>query len=59
MEGGYRLPYDPRPALDRLATVDVAAAWAELWQELYHQGDVGEASYAAVPELVRLHRAGE
>jgi hypothetical protein len=25
---------------------------------LHHQGDVGEASYAAVPELVRIHRNG-
>jgi hypothetical protein len=32
-------------------------AWQELWNELYHQGDVGEASYAAVPHLVRIHAA--
>jgi hypothetical protein len=32
------------------------SAWEELWQQLHHQGDVGEASYAAVPELVRVHR---
>lgn len=35
-----------------------AAAWHELWEELHHQGDVGDASYAAVPELVRIHRIG-
>lgn len=29
----------------------------ELWQELHHQGDVGTASYAAVPHLLRVHRA--
>jgi hypothetical protein len=28
--------------------------WDELWQELHHQGDVGDASYAAVPHLVRI-----
>lgn len=28
-----------------------------LWEELRHQGDVGEASYAAIPELVRIHRS--
>jgi hypothetical protein len=28
--------------------------WDELWQELHHQGDVGDASYAAVPQLVRI-----
>ena len=25
------------------------------WEELHHQGHVGEASYAAVPHLVRIH----
>jgi hypothetical protein len=36
---------------------DAEQVWKELWQELYHQGDVGEASYAAVPHLVRIHEA--
>lgn len=31
-------------------------AWEELWNELHHQGDVGTASYAAVPQLVEIHR---
>lgn len=54
--GGYRVPYDPRRALNSLAQGhEVESAWAELWSELHHQGDVGEASYAAVPELVRIH----
>jgi hypothetical protein len=58
LQGGYRVPYDPRPALGRLeAGNEIPAAWAELWEELFQQGDVGEASYAAVPELVRVHRA--
>ena len=55
--GGYRVPYDPRNALRRLETGDSEAAWKELWAELYHQGDVGEASYAAVPHLVHIHEA--
>jgi hypothetical protein len=56
--GGYRVPYDPRPVLASLANgTDTEAAWSELWDELHHQGDVGEASYAAVPELVRIHAA--
>jgi len=37
---------------------DTAAAWEELWEELHHQSNVGVASYAAVPELVRIHRMG-
>ena len=56
LRGGYRIPYDPRPALLKLQTGATASdAWTELWNELHHQGDVGEASYAAVPELVRIH----
>jgi hypothetical protein len=58
LHGGYRIPYDPRGALRALAEgKDVAVAWQELWGELHHQGDVGEASYAAVPQLVRIHAA--
>ena len=55
--GGYRVQFDPRPLLVKLeAGNDIDRVWRELWQELYHQGDVGEASYAAVPHLVRIHR---
>ena len=57
LKGGYKTKYDPRPALAKLEKhQDVDSAWAELWNELHHQGDVGEASYAAVPELVRIHK---
>ena len=57
LRGVYGTPYDPRPALNKLASrVDEAAAWDELWQQLYHQGGVGEVAYVAVPELVRVHR---
>jgi hypothetical protein len=53
LAGGYRLPYDPRPAISKLAVnLDVANAWEELWDNLHHQGDVGEASYAAVSAFV-------
>jgi hypothetical protein len=53
--GGYRTPYDPTGALRLLeAGKNKEAAWAELWEELHHQGDVGEASYACVPHLVRI-----
>jgi hypothetical protein len=57
LTGGYRTKCDPRPLLAKLeAGQDIAAAWRELWDELHHQGDVGEASYASVPHLVRIHR---
>ena len=56
LAGGYGVPYDPRPALSKLASnVDVASAWDELWNNLHHQGDVGEASYAAVTALLDLY----
>ena len=51
------MPYDPRPMFAKLqSNEDVKAVWDELWDELHHQGDVGETSYAAVPHLVRIHR---
>lgn len=54
--GGYRVPYDPRGALDALEQeVDVPGAWDELWNELHHQGDIGEAAYAALPHIVEIH----
>ena len=57
LTGGYRTKYDPRPALQKLDLgSDAKAAWEELWDELHHQGDVGEASYAAVPRLVEIYR---
>jgi len=58
--GGYKVPFDPRPSLRKLENQqDAATAWEELWEGLQHQGDVGDASYAAVPELVRIHRSGD
>ena len=51
------MPFDPRPLIKRLETeVDTSQVWRELWDELHHQGDVGEASYAAVPLLVESYR---
>ena len=57
MAGGYRMKCDPRPLLAELESAEnKETAWHELWEELHHQGDVGEASYASVPHLVRIHR---
>lgn len=57
MTGGYRVPFDPRPLLFQLERgLDPKETWDALWNELHHQGDVGEASYAAVPHLVRIYR---
>jgi hypothetical protein len=57
LKGGYRLPFDPRPFLEKFeAGNDTDDGWYEFWGEIHHQGDVGEASYAAVPHLVRIYR---
>jgi hypothetical protein len=58
--GGNRTSYDPRPALARIVVNwNDTAAWDELWSELHHQGDVGDASYATVPRLVDIARTVE
>lgn len=49
--GGYRQPYNPRPALERLIQGSETAL-VELWENLHHQGDVDTASYFSVPALV-------
>ena len=56
LQGGYQVPCDPRPALAKLKrNVRDESTWKELWQELYHQGDIGSASYATIPDLVELY----
>jgi len=58
MNGGYKLPFDPRPLFVELeADANSSSAWDKIWNELHHQGDVGEASYASVPVLVRIYKA--
>lgn len=51
LQGGYRVPFDPRPAI---AQVAAGGDWDELWGELHHQGDVDTASYAALPLIADL-----
>ncbi|MGH8646650.1 MAG: hypothetical protein ACREX4_20210 [Gammaproteobacteria bacterium] len=55
LKGGYGVHYDAAPALLRLERGE--DTWAELWRELHHQGAVAEASYAALPHLVRIAKA--
>jgi len=55
LSGGYRLPYDPRSALQMLLShPEHKLAWEELWGELHHQGDIGDAAYASVPTLAEI-----
>jgi hypothetical protein len=56
LAGGYRTHFDPRPLLLKLeSNTDEQSTWQALWEELHHQGDAGEASYAAVPHIVRTY----
>ena len=58
LKGGYRLPYDPRPGLLKLELDgDDEGVWDDFWNNLHHQGDVDHASYAVVPELVRIFKS--
>src|ERR1700722_193510 len=51
--GGYRSPYNVVPLIHRLNSEGTSGGfWNIVWNELDHQGDVGEASYALVPYLV-------
>jgi len=54
--GGYRTPYNASSCLKELeeGSTDLEEIWEEFWNELHHQGDVDVASYAVVPQLVRI-----
>ena len=55
LRGGYRIPYDPRPTLaNLLRNPGLGQLWSALWEDLYHQGDVGVASFAAIPTIVKI-----
>jgi hypothetical protein len=55
--GGYKIVYDPSAPLKQLEASEKIdeSIWDELWNELHHQGDVGEASYAVIPHLFRIY----
>ncbi|WZO98957.1 hypothetical protein EP7_000548 [Isosphaeraceae bacterium EP7] len=55
--GGYRVPFDASVGLRSLiAGKPPNPIWEEFWNELHHQGDVHQASYAAVPWLIEFIR---
>jgi hypothetical protein len=62
-EGGYRTLYDPSVPLRNLEQTtnpqELQNIFDELWNELHHQGDVGVASYLALPQLVRICKSKE
>ena len=61
LKGGYKILYDASVPLRQLEKAtdkkEIERILDELWNELHHQGDVGEASYLAVPQLVRIAKS--
>ena len=57
--GGYNLVvYDLVPFLTKLQALEMSEEdWNVLWEDLHHQGDLGEASYAVVPYLAEYARS--
>jgi len=53
----YGQTYDPRSALNAIENGDLGQGYDELWDRTHHQGDLGTAAYAVVPELVRFLKA--
>jgi hypothetical protein len=58
LQGGYKIPYNASKPLKKLRDAtrqnEFAVIFAELWDNLHHQGDVGIASYLAIPQLVSI-----
>ena len=59
LEGAYKIPYDVSLPLKRLQLTndnsEINQLFDELWENLHHQGDVGIASYMAIPQLVTIY----
>ena len=57
-EGGYRIPYDAsrplRKLRDAVNSKERQEIFDELWENLHHQGNVGVASYLALPHLIDI-----
>jgi hypothetical protein len=59
-KGGYRVTYDASAVLRHLIFDGPdESVWQELWDELHHQGDLDQASYAAVPWIVESIRRSQ
>ena len=56
LEGGYRIPYNAARPLKQLRDTNDARQTElilnEFWENLHHQGDVGLASYLAMPHII-------
>lgn len=53
--GGYKVKYNPLPILKKLeAGLDTQKCWKVLWENLHHQGDIGDASYVSLVKLIDI-----
>ena len=56
--GGYKIPFDASIPLRQLYLTNdnglIENIFADLWDNLHHQGDLGLASYFSVPHLVDI-----
>lgn len=57
LNGGYKTLFNPVRIIKALE-VDPSSseAWGSIWENLHHQGDIGEASYAIVPYLIDIYQ---
>lgn len=57
LKSGYQILFDPTDIIKTLEKdKNSEEAWESIWEELHHQGDIGEASYAIIPYLIDIHR---
>lgn len=57
LHGGYKMPYNPVGEFLKLEKeIEDEQAWDNLWENLHHQGDLGEVSYASVPNLIDVYQ---
>ena len=56
LKSGYRILYNAAQPLQQFeqGLIDIEELSLEFQNELHHQGDVDTASYAVVPQLVRI-----
>jgi hypothetical protein len=58
LDGGYKIRYNASIALRKLKEAsrpdDFKGPFLDLWENLHHQGDVGLASYLAVPHIISI-----
>lgn len=57
LDGAYRVPFDAAAALMAFSSGEMSDEqfWYLVWNDLFHQDDVGVASYAALPQILRIY----